>query len=112
MPEPITDPTMSRIRSARRRVRRSWVIVQLYPDSKGDHPFHDFHRMTADPHVCYAVAFFAGAHEQMAGALDLDALQDVNRLVGLGDSVAHHPSRRAPSGRARSGVFVRGKDCP
>src|SRR5580704_10869425 len=53
--------------------------------------FHYFYGVAADADVVDAVGGFAGADEEFAGAVGLDALADEDLFVGLGDAVLEHP---------------------
>src|SRR6478672_3722970 len=53
--------------------------------------FGDFYGVAAHADVGDLVAFFAGAHKDVAGALHLDALQVVDGLIRRHEAVANHP---------------------
>jgi len=52
------------------------------------------------------VGGFAGADEEVAGAVGFDALADEDLFVGLGHSVENHPGGGAAGGGAGGGVFA------
>ncbi len=75
---------------------------------QGVFAFRDFDGVAADADIGDFVALFAGAKEDVAGALHFDALQVVDYLIGRHDAVADHPGGRATGRRAGGGIFAGG----
>ena len=72
--------------------------------------FHDFYGVAADADGVDAVGGFAGADEEIAGAVGFDALADQDLLIGFGHAMEDHPGGGAARGGAGGGVLANAVD--
>ena len=77
---------------------------------EGCDAFHDLDGVASDADVRDLVSIFGGANENLTWAFHLHALFDVHGLLGLRDSIAHHPGHRASCCGTRGCVLASGKD--
>jgi hypothetical protein len=63
--------------------------------------------MSANSHIGDGGSVLARSNEELAGALDFDALKNQYGFIRMGDAVLNHPGRGAACGRSSRWIFYR-----